>query len=195
MPDLLVIYGAIAGSAGLFSLGWQIATRREDNKTRVSFDVSHHLRTLHPGDPGYDQAREDARRQKKLTSEVPPYLQVAGTVVTVTNHSRHSIHVRGGGIEQPATHGTCAMFEAEVTEVKPRTTFREFWIPDWWSEGEEEISSVPIRCKDSSTWTMARPIARSRHSCFHSQPSGARPACAHGQLTAATTRLRPRAAP
>jgi hypothetical protein len=134
-----VIYGAIAGSAGLFSLGWQIATRREDNKTRVSFDVSHHLRTLHPGDPGYDQAREDARRQKKLTSEVPPYLQVAGTVVTVTNHSRHSIHVRGGGIEQPATHGTCAMFEAEVTEVKPRTTFREFWIPDWWSEGEEEM--------------------------------------------------------
>jgi hypothetical protein len=81
-----VIYGAIAGSAGLFSLGWQIATRREDNKTRVSFDVSHHLRTLHPGDPGYDQALQDALDRQK-TSEVPPYLQVAGTVVTVTNHS------------------------------------------------------------------------------------------------------------
>lgn len=141
-----MIYGAIAGSAGLFSLGWQIATRREDNKTRVSFDVSHHLRTLHPGDPGYDQALQDALDRQK-TSEVPPYLQVAGTVVTVTNHSRHSVHVRGGGIEQPATHGICAMFEAEVTEVKPRTTFREFWIADWWSEDEQgmDLRSHPVQ--------------------------------------------------
>lgn len=139
LPDLLVIYGAIAGSAGLFSLGWQIATRREDNKTRVSFDVSHHLRTMHPGDPGYDQALQDALDRQKLPSEAPPYLQEAGTVVTVTNHSRHSVHVRGGGLEQPATGGICAV-SVPVTEVKPRTTFREFWIADWWSEDEQEMN-------------------------------------------------------
>jgi hypothetical protein len=131
LPDPLVIYGAIAGSAGLLSLGWQIATRREDNKTRVSFDVVHVERTLHPGDPGYDQA---ARLE-------------GGTVVTVTNHSRHSVHVRGGGIEQPATGGICAMSEPAVTEVKPRTTFHEFWIADWWSVGEEEMDlrSHPVQ--------------------------------------------------
>jgi hypothetical protein len=131
LPDPLVIYGAIAGSAGLLSLVWQIATRREDNKTRVSFDVVHVERTLHPGDPGYDQAR--ARLE-------------GGTVVTVTNHSRHSVHVRGGGIEQPATGGICAMSEP-VIEVKPRTTFHEFWIPDWWSVGEEEMDlrSHPVQ--------------------------------------------------
>ena len=135
-----MIYGALAGSAGLFSLGWQIVTRREDSNTRVSFEVSHHLRTLHPGDASYDQTLQGARdRQKVPPSEVPSYLQEAGTVVTVTNHSRHSIHVRGGGIEQPATHGICAMWGPEVTEVKPRTTFREFWIADWWSEGEQEM--------------------------------------------------------
>lgn len=148
MPDPLVIYGAIAGSAGLLSLGWQIATRREDNKTRVSFDVSHHLRTLHPGDPGYDQALQDALdRHKNLPSEVPPYLHEAGTIVTVTNLSRHSVHVRGGGLEQPATGGICAMFEPEVTEVKPRTTFREFWIADWWSEDEQgmKLRAHPVQ--------------------------------------------------
>jgi hypothetical protein len=138
LPDLLVIYGAIAGSAGLFSLGWQIITRREDNKTRVSFDVSHHLRTLQPADPGYDQGLQDALdRQKNMPPDARAFVYEAGTVVTVTNHSRHPVHVRGGGLEQPETDGLCAMF-VPVTEVKPRTTFREFWIPDWWSEGEEQ---------------------------------------------------------
>ncbi|MDQ6720778.1 MAG: hypothetical protein M3003_08290, partial [Candidatus Dormibacteraeota bacterium] len=150
MPDLLVIYGAIAGSAGLLSLGWQIAVRREDNKTRVSLDVSHHLRTLHPGDAGYDKGLQDALDSRpNLPPDARPYVYVfeAGTVVTVTNHSRHSIHVRGGGLEQPETGGMCAMWGPAVTEVKPRTTFREFWIRDSWSEGEEgmKLRSHPVR--------------------------------------------------
>src|SRR5206468_7499247 len=105
-------------------------------------------RTMHPGDPGYDQALQDAiDRHKTLSSDRVPYVHEAGTVVEVTNHSRHSVHIRGGGIEQPATQGICAMSEPHVVEVKPRTTFREFWIPDWWSEDEQgmDLRAHPVQ--------------------------------------------------
>jgi hypothetical protein len=120
---------------------------REDNKTRVSFDVSHVDRTLHPGDPGYDQGLQDALdRQKNLPPDARPSVFESGTFVTVTNHSRHSVHVRGGGLEQPETGGICAM-SVPVTEVKPRTTFREFWIADWWSEDEQgmKLRAHPVQ--------------------------------------------------
>lgn len=137
----------MAGSAGLLSLGWQIFTRRQEQRTRLYTDAVHVDRTLRPGDVGYERALAEARERFGAGPDAD-WLQAfeGGTTVSMTNLSNHSVYIRGGGIVQDATQAMCAVSMAS-TEVKPRTTFHEFWIPDWWSVEEEgmELKSHPIQ--------------------------------------------------
>jgi hypothetical protein len=49
--------------------------------------------------------------------------------------------------QDDANPGICSTTLAKPKEVRPRTTFRDVWIPDWWAEEEEgmDLRHKPIR--------------------------------------------------
>jgi hypothetical protein len=150
VPDILALYGAVAGSAGLLSLGWQAYTRRFEHQDRIIFNAFHVGRRVWPDDPGYEAALKESqeRRPEFLREKLSDFAEEYGTAITITNLSTHPLFIRGGGMAQDDAHpGICATGLGEPEELRPRTTFREFWIDDSWAEKEEgmDLRHKPIR--------------------------------------------------
>src|SRR5919204_2740734 len=127
MADALAIYGAVAGSAGLLSLAWQLLIRREERKTRLVFEAFHVDQTVWPDDARYEFAKRDPGDESGHRYE-------PGTAVTGINLSRHSVWIKGGGITQFGTEASpTAEMYVQPIELQPLRSFNEIWVPDWYS--------------------------------------------------------------
>lgn len=145
------MYGAVAGSAGLLGVAYQVWRDRARERDKVEITVAFSDQRKASAAPGDIDALE------------------FGVAVSFVNHSRHPIYVQGGRIEQQQPHqADCSVFLHGV-EVGPRRWHSGFFIPEWWIESEEIDLAQPIRgfviLEDgheyASDWTVLRPARKS----------------------------------
>jgi hypothetical protein len=141
MPEALAIYGAVSGSAGLLSLGWQAWTRSQDAKTKLIVEAFYVRRNVYPDDPDYEHADFDAQYEEFARAKGwdKPYRSNGGTAIEVVNRGSHPIWISGFGMVQAATEGICHA-GIPVQELGPGRTYRDGWIDDWWALGEEGMN-------------------------------------------------------
>ena len=129
MPDILAIYAAVGGSAGLIGVGWQIYSKHTEEADRVRFELGRLIQSPVPW-PGNGERLPFAAWMKRYWHPGGE----PGTAMSVTNLGHHPLHVALYGIDQEATGGDCVTFDP--IEIPPRRTYRGIWFGDWCAEGD-----------------------------------------------------------
>lgn len=141
MPDILAIYAAVGGSAGLIGVGWQIYSKHTEEADRVRFELGRSIQSpvRWPGNGERLPFAEWMNRYWHPGGE-------PGTAMAVTNLGHHPLHVALYGIDQDATDGDCVRFGP--IEIPPRRTYRDIWFGDWCAEGDcggMDLHQFPVR--------------------------------------------------
>jgi hypothetical protein len=173
MPELLAIYGAFSGSAGLLSLGLQAWTRRQDAKTKLVVEASYVRRTIRPDDADYEFADFDPSHEEFARTHGwdKPDRDEGLTHIEVVNRGSHPVWISGYGMIQAATNGICAAWIGP-TELGAGRTYRDADIADWYSMGEQgmNLEDYPIMVYvdlDDGTVVYSKEIQLRPHGIDH----------------------------